>query len=643
MANTPSTSAKNRVGAGRACRAERNENMARMLASSSRHAHRCDLSALGARATEVVRRHRAGRRPAVASASKTRATRCCCTPPATRPARCRRSGCSNTPKANASAWPCRSSATSCTPTRRSPSGAPTSCTTTRSSARSTRPTATPTCPWPRRSTARSTKSSPTCTSDSTSPASRSSPSRTRRPTRRRRVQRRTRHPPRHRRRRTFPMGAGDGGYCLFLGRMSPDKGPHRAIAAAEKAGVPLLMAAKMREAWEVAYFDEYVKPHLNDTIRYLGEVPHEQKLELLAGATALLNPIRWNEPFGLVMIEALACGTPVLAFAEGAAPEIVERRRDRIPVRRRGRMADDIGRAATLDRGACRAAVENYFSTKRMVDEHIELFESMLSRDDRRYRREARPPRGGGGDVGASYGRATPATSVASGSSGGPERRLRVGAGAVRQRHEGRGARARGLGAQRLPPPVPRPPRARAASHDLQGARTFDAGAAKPPKPRATGPSGWTLRTRTGRKRSCIQRTHPVSSSSWRSRPASGTHPRPPASRCRGAPPATLDYVGHAVAALRRRRAALRRATQRRRSRRGRDDALGRRLGRVRVVKRRRGAALRDAGMAQRRDAVGFITWPSPPSTRRMSLTPSRPATGATRSRPKSTWACAYC
>ena len=177
----------------------------------------------------------------------------------------------------------------------------------------------------------------------------------------------------------FPEGKGDGGYCLFLGRMHPDKGPHRAIAAAEHAGVPLLMAAKMREAWEVAYFEEHVAPHLSDTIRYLGEVPHEQKLELLAGATALLNPIRWNEPFGLVMIEALACGTPVLAFPEGAAPEIVEDGVTGFLCADEAAMAHDIERAADLDRGECRAAVENYFSTGRMVDEHLELFEAMIS------------------------------------------------------------------------------------------------------------------------------------------------------------------------------------------------------------------------------------------------------------------------
>jgi glycosyltransferase involved in cell wall biosynthesis len=178
----------------------------------------------------------------------------------------------------------------------------------------------------------------------------------------------------------FPVGAGKGGYFLFLGRMAADKGPHRAIAAAEKAGVPLLMAAKMREAWEISFFEEHVKPHLSDTVRYLGEVPHEQKLELLAGATALLNPIRWNEPFGLVMIEALACGTPVLAFPEGAAPEIVKNGVTGFLCTDEDDMANKIDVAADLDRDACRRSVEEYFSTKRMVDEHIDLFTSMLDK-----------------------------------------------------------------------------------------------------------------------------------------------------------------------------------------------------------------------------------------------------------------------
>ena len=178
----------------------------------------------------------------------------------------------------------------------------------------------------------------------------------------------------------FPVGPGDGGYCLFLGRMAPEKGAHRAILACRNAGVPLIMAAKMREPWERAYFDEEVRPHLGDDIRYLGEVPHEEKLELIAHARALVNPIRWHEPFGLVMIEALACGTPVVAFPEGAAPEIVEHERTGFLVADEAEMALAIEKVDSIDRAACRAAVEGYFSFDRMVAEHIELFEQIAQR-----------------------------------------------------------------------------------------------------------------------------------------------------------------------------------------------------------------------------------------------------------------------
>jgi glycosyltransferase involved in cell wall biosynthesis len=185
----------------------------------------------------------------------------------------------------------------------------------------------------------------------------------------------------------FPVGTGRSpdpddrrDYCLFLGRMSPDKGPHRAMEAAYKAGMRLIMCAKMRDPWEFDYFDEYVRPYLNDDIQYLGEVPHERKLELLAGARALLFPIRWNEPFGMVAIEAMACGTPVLAFPEGAIPEIVEHGRTGYLCNDVGDLAEAIGRIDQLDRAACRAAVEGYFSTERMVREHVELFETLTTR-----------------------------------------------------------------------------------------------------------------------------------------------------------------------------------------------------------------------------------------------------------------------
>jgi glycosyltransferase involved in cell wall biosynthesis len=180
----------------------------------------------------------------------------------------------------------------------------------------------------------------------------------------------------------FGNGAGDGEgpYVLFLGRMAADKGAHRAVRVARKAGYRILMAAKMRETWERAYFDEQVAPLLGPDALYLGEVPHERKLELLAGASALLFPIRWNEPFGLVMLESMACGTPVLAFPEGAAPEVVDDGRTGFLCEDEEEMIEALGRLSELERADCRAAVEGYFSTNRMVAEHIELYEELASR-----------------------------------------------------------------------------------------------------------------------------------------------------------------------------------------------------------------------------------------------------------------------
>jgi glycosyltransferase involved in cell wall biosynthesis len=184
----------------------------------------------------------------------------------------------------------------------------------------------------------------------------------------------------------LPVGSGDGGYVLFLGRMNPDKGAHRAIAAARLAGVPLRIAAKMREAAEVAYFEQEVRPLLGADVEFVGEVDPAERDALLGGALALVNPIAWPEPFGMVMIESLAAGTPVLAFPAGAAPEIV---RDGVtgylcadvPA-----MAAAIGRAGTLSRAACREAVETEFSADRMVAQHAALYTSLTATDDPRKR-----------------------------------------------------------------------------------------------------------------------------------------------------------------------------------------------------------------------------------------------------------------
>jgi glycosyltransferase involved in cell wall biosynthesis len=181
----------------------------------------------------------------------------------------------------------------------------------------------------------------------------------------------------------FPVGRGDGGYLLFLGRMSPDKGAHRAIAVARRAGRPLVLAAKMREPEEHRYFHERVEPLLGPDTVFVGEVGGAAKLALIGGAEALVNPIRWPEPFGLVMIEALACGTPVLAFPEGAAPEIVEDGLTGFLCRDVDQMVERLGQVSALDRQRCRARVESHFSVDRVIDDHLALYQRLLATQGR--------------------------------------------------------------------------------------------------------------------------------------------------------------------------------------------------------------------------------------------------------------------
>jgi glycosyltransferase involved in cell wall biosynthesis len=183
-----------------------------------------------------------------------------------------------------------------------------------------------------------------------------------------------------------PEGRGRGGFASFLGRMSPDKGPREAALIARAAGVPLRMAAKLREPAEKEYFDAEVKPLLCSDVEYVGELGERDKFELVGNSFALLNPIQWPEPFGLVMIEALAVGTPVVATPLGSAPEIVD---DGVTgYLRKGcaALADALTSAADLDRAACRTAADSRFATERMVRAHVQLYTDLIS-----HRRPARP------------------------------------------------------------------------------------------------------------------------------------------------------------------------------------------------------------------------------------------------------------
>ncbi len=176
-----------------------------------------------------------------------------------------------------------------------------------------------------------------------------------------------------------PVGAGDGGYVAYLGRMAPEKGAREAALLARRAGVRLLMAAKMNEPAEQEYFESEVEPLLGGDIEYVGEVGGRAKLDLLGGAAALLNPISWPEPFGLVMIEALACGTPVVVHPLGAAPEIVDEGVTGYLPATGAEVPAALERAMSLDRWACRRAAAERFSAARMVDEHLVLFEELAA------------------------------------------------------------------------------------------------------------------------------------------------------------------------------------------------------------------------------------------------------------------------
>ena len=178
----------------------------------------------------------------------------------------------------------------------------------------------------------------------------------------------------------FPFGDGAGGHLLFLGRMAPEKGVHFAVEVAERSGLPLVIAAKARERQEREYLDEVIRPHLSDTIRFVEEPPTELKLELLADAVALVNPIVWPEPFGLVMAEALACGTPVVAFPSGSAPELV---RDGVT----GFLCDSVEEmcervldATALDRAACRRFAAEHLSTSVMTQAYLDVYGRAIAR-----------------------------------------------------------------------------------------------------------------------------------------------------------------------------------------------------------------------------------------------------------------------
>ncbi len=170
------------------------------------------------------------------------------------------------------------------------------------------------------------------------------------------------------------------GYLAFLGRMSPEKRPDRAIAIAKRLGRPLKMAAKV-DSVDAAYFHAEIEPLLDHPlIEFIGEIGDSQKSAFLGGADALLFPIDWPEPFGLVMIEAMACGTPVIAWRCGSTPEVVEDGVTGFIVNSDAEADRAVAHALRLDRGAIRDRFEERFSSRAMANRYVTLYRQLVGR-----------------------------------------------------------------------------------------------------------------------------------------------------------------------------------------------------------------------------------------------------------------------
>jgi glycosyltransferase involved in cell wall biosynthesis len=160
--------------------------------------------------------------------------------------------------------------------------------------------------------------------------------------------------------RAWPLQERKGDYVLWVGRMTPEKGPHRAVAAARAVDVPLVLAGVIQPGQQ-AFFDREVAPHIDgDRVRFVGEIGGSAKRSLFALARGLLMPIRWDEPFGMVMVEALACGTPVIAFPEGAARDVVIEGETGFLVEDERAMAVAIGQLQRIAPRACRDWVSEH-------------------------------------------------------------------------------------------------------------------------------------------------------------------------------------------------------------------------------------------------------------------------------------------
>jgi glycosyltransferase involved in cell wall biosynthesis len=176
-------------------------------------------------------------------------------------------------------------------------------------------------------------------------------------------------------------GDGRGQYLAFLGRVSPEKGLDEAIEIARRSGMRLRIAAKVDPA-DVSHFENRIRPLLNHgLVEFMGEIGHEEKNAFLGNAAAFLFPIQWPEPFGIVMIEALACGTPVIAYRHGSVPEVIANGTTGLIVPDADAAVAAVKRIKTIDRAMCRKHFERHFSDKRMARDYLAIYEKLVGKE----------------------------------------------------------------------------------------------------------------------------------------------------------------------------------------------------------------------------------------------------------------------
>ena len=181
----------------------------------------------------------------------------------------------------------------------------------------------------------------------------------------------------------YPFSEVKEDFFFYMGRFNAEKAPHLACEVASKLGKKLILAGKVHEEAERTYFDQYIKPYLNDNISYIGPLGHwsEEKMRLFSRAKAYLYPIQWDEPFGITMAEAIACGTPVVTFKKGAAPEVIAHGVTGFVVETMEEFIEALEHINEISPQACRNRAESMFTSRAMVDNYERAYLKILGRE----------------------------------------------------------------------------------------------------------------------------------------------------------------------------------------------------------------------------------------------------------------------